>query len=104
MNIYCLKNTYKDKRKIKDAVTVKKMNLFSKENVDNRKMPALLNIIKSNSLNLSGGIEYNRRISEKVQSKIVKKSSVFPDYQLGLRTFTSPMSPCKQVSGKGLRL
>lgn len=63
MNVYCLKNTYKDKRKIKDAVTVKKMNLFSKENVDNRKMPALLNIIKRNSLNLSGGIEYNRRIS-----------------------------------------
>lgn len=33
MGIYNLKNTYKDKKKIKDAVTVKKMNLVCKENV-----------------------------------------------------------------------
>ena len=30
LNIYHLKDTYKDKKKIKDAVTVKKMNLFNK--------------------------------------------------------------------------
>lgn len=30
MSVYNLKNTYKDKRKIKDAVTVKQMKLFSK--------------------------------------------------------------------------
>lgn len=30
LNIYQLKDTYKDKKKIKDAVTVKKMNLFNK--------------------------------------------------------------------------
>ena len=30
MSVYNLKNTYKDKRKIKDAVTVKQMKLFCK--------------------------------------------------------------------------
>jgi hypothetical protein len=33
MSIYNLKNTYKDKRRIKDAVTVKQVKLFNKENI-----------------------------------------------------------------------
>lgn len=56
MSIYNLKNTYRDKKKIKDAVTVKKMNLFCKENIDSKKIPVIINIIKRNSLNISNGI------------------------------------------------
>lgn len=39
MNVHNPKDGYKDKKKIKDVVTVKKVNLVRKENIENKKMP-----------------------------------------------------------------
>jgi hypothetical protein len=90
MSVYNLKNTYKDKRKIKDAVTVKRMKLLCKENVETKKMPVLLSYAKRSSLNISPGREYPKPSLEKSPLQIVSKKAFCCSENM--RNSTSPLS------------
>lgn len=105
MSIYHLKNTYKDKRKIKDAVTVKRMKLLCKENVENKKIPFLMNFPKRTSINCSSALEYARKTSEKLPLQIVSRKIYDLNSQSNeTRTFTSPLSPKQIQNRNGFKL
>lgn len=64
MSVYSLKNTCKDRKKIKDAVTVKRIKLLYKENVEVKKTLACVGLIRRNTLNFpTPPAEFRKRVS-----------------------------------------
>ena len=85
MNILNFKDDQCDNKKIKEIVTVKKINLTSKENIQNKRIPPLFSVNRINCLPVGFDL---KRSNDKVSSLANKKNASLSDLRIGLRTMT----------------